>query len=114
MKTRELTALGHPQSEIKYTLDKPVTFRRKLSPNHLMLPGAYRTTAWVEVKLPWSESGRFPRLEIARFSSSTPGHVDVFASQTEQGIVSEITHAEFSRLIRKDASSSFHREETHQ
>ena len=81
---------------------KATTFRHKLSPKLLKLPSSYRTTAWAEAQLP-SARGQGQQLEIARFRSSTAGTVAVYASQTGDGVVSEIGASEFYRLLKGDA-----------
>ena len=81
-------------------------WRHKLSPKLLKLPSTYRTTAWLEVRLPWDDTqSRSPRVEIARFSSSTPGTAKVYASQNENGEIKEITHAQFNMLVASDQTS---------
>ncbi len=77
---------------------KLTTHRHKLSAKALKLPSAYRTTAWAEVSLP-PVDGHGVGIEIARFHSSTPGHVEVFAKQDSLGKVTEITEGEFQRLL---------------
>lgn len=72
--------------------------RAKLSPRLLRLPSAYRTTAWAEVYAPPVE-GQGTSMMVARFASSTPGHVDVFAKQKNWTEVTEISEQEFMHLI---------------
>jgi hypothetical protein len=81
------------------------TYRHKLSPKHLKLPSRYRTTAWAEVVLP-QEDGHGVFLEVARFHSSTPGHVEIFAKQDGAGNVTEISETEFFRLVTPNRMTS--------
>ena len=70
----------------------------KLSPKNLGLHDSYRTTACARAHIE-PLAGRNRTVEIARFHSSTPGHVEVFASQSEDGAVTEISESEFFRLL---------------
>lgn len=81
---------------------KHTAIRPKLSPRQINLPSGYHTTAYAIVRQP-AVNGRGQRLEIARFHSSTPGQVEVFAAQGEGGPF-EISPSEFKRLLIADLS----------
>ena len=77
---------------------------RKLSPGLLNLPSGYRTTAFVEIQARETTNGKVRTLTVARFQSTTPGQFSVYALQTDDGEVKEISSEEFYTRIAETAA----------